>query len=184
MKKTILQTLDADPNNIELIPGAGIQDFVFAKIESQLRQLYQQPQTIDRLLLETLTQSFIMHALNNYTTHRLQQADQQVRLGRNLLNRITAYISDNLSEPIGLDELAALAGISPYHFARSFKKATGLSPHQYIIHCRMQKAKQLLLKSKLSITDIALDVGYKDVSNFINAFRKAVGTSPKKYRSP
>ena len=69
---------------------------------------------------------------------------------------VTDYISDRLEEELSLNELAAIAQLSPYHFSRAFKQSTGISPHQYVIQCRVERAKQLLRQGKMSIGEIAI----------------------------
>ncbi len=98
------------------------------------------------------------------------------------LSRVKAYIQAHLGEPIALQDLAALTGLSPGHFARLFKISLGLPPLRYVIHQRVEKAKSLLKLSELPITEIAFEVGYDEVSNFIKAFRQETGVTPNKYR--
>ncbi len=99
------------------------------------------------------------------------------------LEQVKAHIEAHLSESVTLADLAALVGLSPGHFARLFKNSVGRSPFQYIIQRRVQKAKSLLTHSRLPVTDIAFEVGYEEVSNFIRAFRQQTGVTPRKYRS-
>ena len=88
------------------------------------------------------------------------------------------YIHDNLHHDITLEELSAQTHLSKYHFLRVFKKNIGLTPHQYIIIERIQKAKELVLKGK-SLGEVGFDVGFSDQSHFIRNFRKIYGYSPK-----
>jgi Transcriptional regulator containing an amidase domain and an AraC-type DNA-binding HTH domain len=81
-----------------------------------------------------------------------------------------------------LSELANLVKISSYHFSRMFKQSTGVTPHQYVTQCRIEKAKQLLKKPDLSIKYISQQVGFHDQSHFSKTFCKIVGLTPKKYR--
>lgn len=99
-----------------------------------------------------------------------------------LFNNVKSHISDNIDDNINLDELATKAGLSKFYFCRRFKEITGMSPYHYLIHCRMDKAKKLLKSSNLSITDIAFDTGYDNLSNFIRTFKKMVNITPKQYR--
>ena len=83
---------------------------------------------------------------------------------------------------LGLTELAASVGLSPFHFLRLFKRETGVTPHRFLIQTRIRRAIALLRETSRPVTDIAFDVGFGDLSNFINAFRREVGVSPRKYR--
>ena len=80
---------------------------------------------------------------------------------------------------ITLAELAAIAHMSPSYFSRLFKQSTGLSPHQYVIQDRVDRAKQLLLRRELSIAEISYCLGFTHQSHFSHHFKRLVGSSPK-----
>jgi AraC family transcriptional regulator len=96
--------------------------------------------------------------------------------------RIAQYVETHLSESIPLTTLAELARLSPYHFARAFKHSFGVPPHRYHLLRRMEQAKLLLSKSHASVTEIALQVGFRETSSFTAAFRKLTDHSPTEYR--
>jgi AraC family transcriptional regulator len=95
---------------------------------------------------------------------------------------VTAYIEDHLAEPIPLETLARLAGLSSYYFCRAFRQSLGLPPHRYHNRRRMERAKLLLAKPESSVTDIGLTVGYSETSSFTAAFHKTTGLTPTAYR--
>lgn len=99
------------------------------------------------------------------------------------LARAIAHIRAHYAEPLGIDELAAIAMQSRYHFIRSFKAFTGMSPYQYVLKLRIEHAKERLLASSLSVTEIALESGFSGASQFYRAFGKAVGMAPERFRS-
>ena len=92
------------------------------------------------------------------------------------------WIDDNAHEDINLAETARAAGISPFHFLRLFAATIGVTPHQYLIRSRLRRAAQRLSAENTSVTDIAYDVGFADLSNFTQTFTRAVGVSPLKFR--
>jgi AraC family transcriptional regulator len=98
------------------------------------------------------------------------------------LRRAASFIADHLAEDISLDTLADQATMSPFHFARAFKTATGESPLQYVIRTRIEAAQALLKASTLSVAEIAWRVGYGDVSRFGQHFKRQVGVTPGAYR--
>jgi AraC family transcriptional regulator len=98
------------------------------------------------------------------------------------LRRTTAYIKDHLEQDLSLVTLAAVGETSPAHFSRLFRQAIGLPPHQYVIRCRMKRAKQLLAETDLPLSEIALQVGCADQSHFTALFRVHVALTPKAYR--
>jgi AraC-like DNA-binding protein len=79
--------------------------------------------------------------------------------------------------------LARLAAMSPYHFLRTFKIVTGTTPHQWLLRARLRAAAQRLAAGGERITDIALEVGFEDLSNFVRSFRAEFGLSPRAYRA-
>jgi AraC-like DNA-binding protein len=95
--------------------------------------------------------------------------------------RAALWIDAHSHEPIGLEDAAREAGLSPYHFLRMFSKVLGVTPHQYLVRSRLRHAARLLAARERSVTDIALDVGFGDVSNFVRSFRRAAGVSPRRF---
>jgi AraC family transcriptional regulator len=79
-------------------------------------------------------------------------------------------------------ELAKQTNTSPFHFMRLFKQTTGISPHQFILQLKIERAKQLINKSQLSLTEIAYELGFTDQAHFSNAFKKIIGVAPRQYR--
>ena len=98
------------------------------------------------------------------------------------LKRVLAHIEDNLAEDLSLKDLAGIAAMSPYHFARAFKAATGASPLQYVIGARIDRARILLRTTKLTVSQIAFRTGYADPGRFGRHFRKRVGATPGAFR--
>jgi AraC family transcriptional regulator len=92
------------------------------------------------------------------------------------------YIEANLYQEISLVELAAIARLSPYHFCRAFKETVGEPPHRYQMSRRIKQAKILLSNPSLSVSDVAVTVGYGSLSRFSALFRQVTGHSPRDYR--
>lgn len=86
-------------------------------------------------------------------------------------------------EPWPLGDLAALVGASPFHFARAFRALVGTTPHRYLVAARLRRAAALLRDTDARITDVALDAGFADLSNFVHSFRRALGTTPSAFRT-
>jgi AraC-like DNA-binding protein len=92
------------------------------------------------------------------------------------------WIDANSHRPIDLEDAAAQAGISPFHFLRLFSDVLGVTPHQYLVRSRLRHAARRLADDDSPITDIAYDVGFNDLSNFVRTFHRAAGASPQKFR--
>ena len=92
------------------------------------------------------------------------------------------WIDAHSASQIDLEGTAKEAGLSAFHFLRLFANVVGATPHQYLVRCRLRRAAQLLVDDKRAITDIAYDVGFGDLSNFVRTFHRAAGVSPLKFR--
>jgi AraC family transcriptional regulator len=99
------------------------------------------------------------------------------------VREVAAVIDARPADALSLSELAGLAGLSRYHFIRAFRAATGETPRQYQIAARLRAAADRLVDTRAPITEIALDVGFNDISHFNATFRRAFGTSPSAWRS-
>ena len=93
------------------------------------------------------------------------------------------WIDANSQREINLEDAASEAGISPFHFLRLFSGVLGVTPHQYLVRSRLRHAARLLADDNISVTDIAYDVGFGDLSNFVRTFHRAAGVSPRKFRA-
>lgn len=96
--------------------------------------------------------------------------------------RVTDYIEEHVADELSLATLAALARLSPFHFARAFKQTLGTPPHRYHTGRRIERAKSLLAADELSVTEIALEVGFGETSSFTAAFRRLTGRTPSSFR--
>jgi AraC family transcriptional regulator len=92
------------------------------------------------------------------------------------------WIDANAHEEIDLGAAAAEAGLSSFHFLRLFGAVLGVTPHQYLIRARLRRAARLLAETPRPVTDVALDVGFADISNFVRTFHRAAGVSPRRFR--
>ena len=98
------------------------------------------------------------------------------------MSEVLRYMGAHSAAPHTVAGLANLAKLSPYHFLRSFKAVTGVTPHQWLLRARLRDAAGKLAATKAPVTDIALDVGFEDLSNFTRTFRAEFGASPREYR--
>jgi AraC family transcriptional regulator len=99
------------------------------------------------------------------------------------VSRVVRAMEASIDAPHPLDDLAEAAGISRYHFLRTFKGLTGVTPHRWLLRARLRDAARRLATTAAPITEIALDVGFEDLSNFIRSFRAEFGVPPSRYRS-
>ncbi len=92
------------------------------------------------------------------------------------------WIDAHSHQQVDLEQAAGQAGISPFHFLRLFSSVLGVTPHQYLVRSRLRHAARLLADNDISITDVAYDVGFGDLSNFVRTFHRAAGVSPRRFR--
>ena len=106
-------------------------------------------------------------------------------LPRGRLRAVVAYLEDQLDANPSLEQMAAVVGLNPYHFAKQFKRATGLPPHQYVIARRVERTKQLLQGGDdFSLAEVAARAGFSDQSQFTHHFKRLVGVTPGQFRTP
>jgi AraC family transcriptional regulator len=133
------------------------------------------------LFIESLLNAACARILHTYAQVRYRLSGPP-RLTDGQLRRAIDYIHDHIGEALDLGSISRAAGLSAFHFARLFKAATGDSPFQFVTRTRMERAKELLRKTRLPISAIAARVGYQQPSHFSGRFRSRLGCSPDAYR--
>ena len=136
-----------------------------------------------RLYAESLANVLAVHLLRYYSVPSTRRVTFTGGLSAVKLRQVTEFIGDNYCRDIKLAELAQVAGMSNFHFAREFKRTTGTTPHQYLIKFRIERAKALLAKRDLPIIEVSLRSGFSHQSHFTRLFRRVTGTTPHSYRT-
>ncbi|MGD1700946.1 AraC family transcriptional regulator [Dapis sp. BLCC M229] len=167
-------------DTVELLPHFADFDPLISGIFQVLQQELFNSGLCGQLYIDSLLQTFYIHLLRNYCVQKLIQISPG-SFSKTILNQVIDYIQANLHQDLTLTELATIAKVSPNYFATQFKKSIGITPHQYVIGQRVAKAKQLLLKNKLTLAEIAHKVGFADQSHLTRHFKKAIGVTPKKF---
>jgi len=151
--------------------------FVWACVEAVLGEA-RAPGAKSDEFIRSVTESMLLHILRTHAapgTNPSQQASAPIDLAR-------ALISSSLASGLSLQEMAEQTGISRSHFARRFRAETGMSPHQYQIQQRIEKAKQMLRETPAPLVDIAMDMGFCSQSHFTQVFRSLAGLTPRQFR--
>ena len=175
------QTECLNPARIELRPIVIGRDPIVEQIARSFLGEMQTEGLGGRLYSETLATQLAIHLLRQYCAFDIKLKQYNGGLSSRKLQNAIDYIETNLEEKIGLDTLAKITQISPYHFSRLFKQSTGITPYQYVLKQRIELGKQLLRK-ELPIAEIAMMCGFASQSSFTTAFRKLVGVTPRNYR--
>ena len=171
-----------NPDRIELIPHFMTQqDALIQGIIATLREELESDKIGGYLLIDSLKTTLAIHLLRNYCTAQPKLSSYANGLSQSKLQQVTEYINEHLHQDVRLIDLAAIAQMSSYHFLRLFKQSLGVTPHQYILQSRIEKAKYLLQQSELSIAEIAVRVGFCDQSHLTRYFKRIVGVTPKQF---
>lgn len=135
-----------------------------------------------RLYSESIAHTLMFYLIKNYSTAAWQEKTLAGGLSGHKLRRVTDFINDNLEQDLTLSEIAQVADLSHFHFARAFRKTTGITVQQYITNRRIEKAKELLTKSNLPIVEVGFQTGFKNQSHFTTLFRKFTSLTPRLWR--
>ncbi len=174
------ETVNGD--RVELVPQFTKLDPVIASVGSALKTELETEGHWGRLYAESATTFLAAHLLRHYCTRTQFLKDYPDGLPKYKLRQAIAYIHEHLSEEISLEALAAYLNMSQYYFSHLFKQSLGISPYQYVLRQRVDKAKQLLKRRKLTLTDVALECGFANQTHFTKHFRKLTGITPRAYR--
>ncbi|MCH4889244.1 helix-turn-helix transcriptional regulator [Acidaminobacter sp. JC074] len=126
---------------------------------------------------------FSNYYINNYSNiQTLENHVTQSIISKQQILVINEYIEEHISESISIEELADLVSLGKFHFLNEFKKSTGMTPYQYLIDFKIEKAKKELVETNDTLVNIALSLGFSDSSHFTRTFKKHTHQTPKQYR--
>jgi AraC family transcriptional regulator len=139
--------------------------------------------TLTPLYVDALATVLATHLLRQYSTVRQLALKPSEQLSNVQLAHVVTYIDENLESELSLAELALVANMNLYRFARAFKQTIGLSPHQYVLKQRIERAKILLINTDLTLHAVGYQLGFSSQSHFTTAFRRSTGMTPKAFRA-
>jgi AraC family transcriptional regulator len=146
-----------------------------APLAARARMAMARPDALEELALELA--GAVVQVADRPRRDRISERDPA------RIARVLRHLESRIGEPHKLANLARISGLSRYHFLRTFKCVTGVTPHQWLLRARLREAAQRLVASRDPVTEIALDIGFEDLSNFIRSFRAEFGMSPRRYRA-
>jgi AraC family transcriptional regulator len=170
-----------DADKIELVPQLKLRDPLIQHMGLALKAELEAGGADTRLYAESMATALSVHLLRRYSSRQPEIRDYPSGLPKYKLRQAIAYIQEHLDQ-LTLVEMSSAVQMSPHYFASLFKQSTGLTPHQYVTKCRIEKAKQLLLKRELTIVEICQEVGFQNQSHFTRVFRQHTTMTPKVYR--
>ncbi len=181
--RSALADFDADPATTEIVRCAGGPDPLLKEIAVALLDVISRPpEASNRLFVEGASAMLVAHLVSKYSNIAKRHTSPSPSLPYDKLRRALDLVDDRFADELGLDELAAEACLSPFHFSRLFRKATGVSPHRYVTERRVREAKAKLAEGCLSLVEIALESGFGSQGNFNRIFRKHTGLTPGQFR--
>jgi AraC family transcriptional regulator len=170
-----------DLNRFQLTTQHGIEDPFVEGVCIALRNEVLRGGTSGRLYSESLASSLAVHLATRYGHGSGPFPGDRDPLPPRKIRQAIDHIHHHLHHDLSLKDIAGSVGLSPFHFARLFKRSIGLSPHQYLVRQRVERARQLLLQGDLSLAAIATAVGFCDQSHFTMHFRRIHKVTPKTY---
>ena len=169
------------PEKVELLPTFTQSDPLIHGIALNLKTLFDSD-CYDKLYAESLYNTLFFHIIRNYCTVELKLDEPNGGLAPYTLKQVMELINDNLAEEVTIEQMAGLADLSLSYFCRQFKLSTGMTPHQYVVQQRIDKAKKLLKDKSISLAGVAADCGFTHQSHLGRLFKQKVGMTPKQYR--
>jgi AraC family transcriptional regulator len=170
-----------DPDRVELVCYPQTTDPIIYHLGIALKGELERNGSGSKLYAESAATFLAIHLLRHYTTRKPKRKGHTGGLSHCQLQQAVDYIHDHLAEDICLDHVAGYLGLSRYYFCRLFKQSTGRSPYQYVIQCRVERAKQLLRRGGLSLGEIAIACGFTHQSHLHRHFKRLTGVTPKNF---
>ncbi|MBW4471208.1 MAG: AraC family transcriptional regulator [Stenomitos rutilans HA7619-LM2] len=183
MQTIARETLDKQPDQLELLPTFRTRDPQIEAIGLLLLSELQQKNVGSRLYVESLTNVLAVHLLRQYAVAKPHLSVYEGGLPERQLLYVLEYLHEHLDQDIKLADLAALVGMSQFHFSHLFKQSIGLPPYQYLLQQRVERAKQLLKQTDRTIVEIAFLCGFNSHSHLSKQFRQLTGITPTAYRA-
>jgi AraC family transcriptional regulator len=174
--RELLRSLGRGDTEFEL--AAPTRDGTVLAISSILKRVHAGGAELDDTTASTLAHRLAAHMLARYCHVPVISEWDRGRLDRVTVDRVTEFVDAGLAGALTLDALAAVASMSPFHFAREFKATTGVAPHQFVMARRVHRATSLLLGTAEPVADIARAVGLSNIGHFRRVFRRHMGVLP------
>lgn len=171
-----------NPAKVELLPTLKKVDLLIYQIGFALKTSLELDGVGSRFYADSMATALSAHLLRHYSSHPHRFCSYEDGLSKQQLRQVSDYIQGHLGENLSLYELANELRMSQYYFCHLFKRSTGISPHQYLIRQRVERAKHLLKQPDLTITFIAMECGFASPSHLARCFRKCTGMTPKQFR--
>jgi AraC family transcriptional regulator len=183
VRRVAAEAFELDPTRVSIPPLDGLQHPQLRTAMLAVNDELTAQAGGDRIAVESLSNLIAVHLIRNALGPRPPARRTDSALPQTKLHAVVEYIEERLDTDLTLAQMAAAAHLSAYHFARQFKAATGVPPHQYVVARRLERAQGLLRESDdLSLADVAATVGFSDQSQFSTHFKHLIGVTPRQFR--
>ncbi len=184
LSRTVAREIDVDPDTVQLHYHGGFRDPLIEQIGWAIHAEMTDPVPAGKMLIETLAAALGIHVVRQYSN--MAHASKSLPPARGALDprrlrRVAGFIEAHLEEDLSIETLANEAYLSPFHFARAFKVATGKAPHRYVTDLRIKRAKVLIAAGELPLTEVAAECGFSSRAYFTRWFKRIVGATPGEY---
>lgn len=180
---TCRQMYERDVEDVELADTIKADAPAIHRTVMQLASEAAQGAAGSRLMVDSLSCQLAVHLLRSHAHVLFRECGGSGGLTFQQDRAVRDYVHEHLAEPIALDDLAAVAGLSRFHFARRFRATRGTSPHRFVLEQRVERARTLLERTDRTLPDIAASCGFADQPHMTREFKKRVGVPPGRYRS-
>ena len=170
-----------NPDRVELVPQPYVNDPLLYQLGLTLKAELQKSGAESKFYADSAATFLAVHLLRHYTTRKPKQEPYRGGLSQRQLQLAIDYIQGHLTEEISLENIASSLDLSRYYFCRLFKQSTGASPYQYVIQCRVERAKQLLKEGNLTLGEVAVTCGFAHQSHFHRHFKRLTGMTPRQF---
>jgi AraC family transcriptional regulator len=187
VREAVVEEVAADlaiePGSVELVPRLGARDPLIEHLALEVRDALTGPDPSAPIYIDYLTRAVAARLVRAHSTRALPRPEARAgALTRVQLGRAVDYMEANLDKPLALLDVAQAAGLSATHFARRFKQSTGSAPHQYLMRCRVERARRLLAETDSAIAQIAYACGFAHQEHLTRVFRRLSGETPARFR--
>jgi AraC family transcriptional regulator len=182
LARVVVEEFDRDPGAVVLQESVGRSDPLLHRLYESMLDEIAEPGPSSSVCIESLYRAFLVRLLSTHSNLSDARRARYV-LAPWRVRRVTDYVEENLGDELDLEILARAAGLSRYHFSRSFQRATGMAPCTFITRRRIEEAKRLLRERQLSIAEVAMKCGFASARQLSTSFRKSTGQSPSQYRA-
>jgi AraC family transcriptional regulator len=182
ISRTAAEVGDLDPARLTVVRRVCFQDPLLLQIGLALRWEIEQSAPPGKLYAQTAAQMLAVHLLRHYTSAPIVLRERSQGLTSHQVKQVADFIQFHLDQDLSLEMLAEHIGFSSYYFARLFRQTVGESPHQFVLHQRIERAQGLLKETRLPLIQIAEACGFTDQSHLTQIFKRHLGLTPRAYR--